>query len=99
MYYNFVVNEISIGSLNLKKTFEIEKGIGLTSDKIGNFEIISQENYNSICTKLFSDFSIINSENNNKKTDAIKIILNDKYTGRFVYKVLDFLYKKLMSYV
>jgi hypothetical protein len=93
VYYNFVVNEVSIGSLNLKKTFEIEKGIGLTSDKIGNFEIISQENYNSICTKLFSDFSIINSDNNNKKTDAIKIILNDKYTGRFVYKVLDFLYK------
>jgi 5-methylcytosine-specific restriction protein B len=93
VYYNFVVNEVSIGSLNLKKTFEIEKGIGLTSDKIGNFEIISQENYNSICTKLFSDFSIINSDNNNKKTDAIKIILNDKYTGRFVYKVVDFLHK------
>jgi DNA polymerase III delta prime subunit len=93
VYYDFVVNEVSIGSLKLKKTFEIEKGIGITYDKIGDFEIISHENYNSICTKLFSDFSIVNSDNNNKKTDAIKIILNDKYTGRFVFKVLDFLYK------
>ena len=93
VYYNFVVNEVSKGSLKLKKTFEIEKGIGITYDKIGDFEIISQENYNSICTKLFSDFSITNLDNNIKKSDAIKIILNDKYTGRFVYKVLDFLYK------
>ena len=58
VYYNFFVNEVSIGSLNLKKTFEIEKSIGITYDKIGYFELISQQNYNSICTKLFSDFFI-----------------------------------------
>ena len=57
VYYHFVVNEVSNDSLKLKKTFEIDKSIDVNYDTIGIFEILSKQDYDSICTNLFSDFN------------------------------------------
>ena len=72
VYYHFVVNQVADDSLKLKKTFEIEKSIGAIYDKIGVFEILSTEDYDSICTNLFSDFNYV-SELSVKEFDAVDL--------------------------
>ncbi|CAM3795993.1 hypothetical protein FLGE108171_15295 [Flavobacterium gelidilacus] len=72
VYYHFVVNEVSNHSLKLKKTFEIEKSIGIIYDTIGVFEILSKEDYDSICTNLFSDFNDV-SELSVQEFDAVDL--------------------------
>lgn len=72
VYYHFVVNEVANNSLKLKKTFEIEKSIGAIYDKIGVFEILSKEDYDSICTNLFSDFNYV-SELSVKEFNAVDL--------------------------
>lgn len=72
VYYHFVVNEVANNSLKLKKTFEIEKSIGAIYHKIGVFETLSKEDYDSICTNLFSDFNNV-SELSVKEFDAVDL--------------------------
>jgi hypothetical protein len=87
VYYHFIVNEVAYNSLKLKKTFEIEKSIGAIYDKIGVFEILSKEDYVSICTNLFSDFNQV-SELSVKEFDAIdlKIMFADWLFKQGKYK-------------
>ena len=56
VYYNFIVKEINGDLIKLYKTFEIAKSINLNLETIGVFELIGKEEYESICSKLFSDF-------------------------------------------
>ena len=56
VYYNFIVKEINGDLIKLYKTFEIAKCINLNLETIGVFELIGKEEYESICSKLFSDF-------------------------------------------
>lgn len=56
VYYNFIVKEINDDLIKLYKTFEIAKSINLNLETIGVFELIGKEEYESICSKLFSDF-------------------------------------------
>ena len=59
VYYNFVVNDVSTDSLKLKKTFEIAKTLGVNYNTVGVFEILSKEDYVSMCANLFSDFNYV----------------------------------------
>lgn len=56
VYYNFIVKEINGDLIKLYKTFEIAKSINLNLETIGVFELLGKEEYESICSKLFSDF-------------------------------------------
>jgi hypothetical protein len=56
VYYNFDVVGKSTNEIQLKKTFEIQKTINHSISEIGVLEEISESKYNSICSKLFSDF-------------------------------------------
>jgi hypothetical protein len=56
VYYNFIVKEINDDLIKIYKTFEIAKSINLNLETIGVFELINKEEYESICSKLFSDF-------------------------------------------
>lgn len=57
IYYGLKVinkNEIFI---TIRKLFEIEKSIGYENSKEGLIKEITKEEYNSICSQLFSDYS------------------------------------------
>lgn len=93
IYYNFVVIEVSNDLLKLKKTFEVEKSIDNFNSTIGSFELISKEDYDSICSKLFSDYfhsdlSSVLADNDNelelKEMFADWLFIQRKYTR--VYK-------------
>ena len=56
VYYDFIVQEINGDTIKLYKTFEIAKSINLKIETIGVFEQINKEEYDTICSKLFSDF-------------------------------------------
>lgn len=56
VYYDFIVIDIVGDSIKLKKIFEISKSIGLSLETIGVFEQIDIDEYESICSQLFSDF-------------------------------------------
>ncbi|WP_309640759.1 AAA family ATPase [Flavobacterium sp.] len=57
VYYNFIVTEIKGDSINLKKTFEIEKNISFKINTTGVFEEITKDQYQDICSRLFSDYN------------------------------------------
>jgi 5-methylcytosine-specific restriction protein B len=56
-YYNFEVVGLTNNELHLIKSFEIQKNINFINSEIGVFEEISESEYNSICSQLFSSFS------------------------------------------
>lgn len=56
VYYDFIVQEINGDTIKLYKTFEIAKSINLNINTIGVFEQINKVEYDTICSKLFSDF-------------------------------------------
>lgn len=62
VYYNFVVTEFDTESINLRKTFEIEKSIGFDIKSTGVFEEIKELEYEKICSSLFSDYNNSSSE-------------------------------------
>jgi len=93
VYYNFVVSSISADNLILKKTFEIEKTITIKLGNVGEFQILSQDQYVDICNNLFSDYNTIDNNDLVEATVEFEAI-KDKYTNRFVFKVLTYLYKK-----
>lgn len=57
VYYNFDVVGKSTNEIQLKKTFEIQKTINHLIQGIGILEEISENEYNSICSKLFLEFN------------------------------------------
>ncbi len=93
VYYNFIVSSINGEHILLKKTFEIEKSIDLKQGNVGEFQLIEEQQYAKICSNLFSDYKnkeVNQARDEDQNFDAIK----DKYTGRFVFKVLSYLYEK-----
>ncbi len=85
VYYNFIVKEINGDIIKLYKTFEIAKSIKLNLETIGVFELIDKEEYDSICSKLFSDFKSSSSDDiidvdfsNLKEKFADWLILNNQ---------------------
>lgn len=90
IYYKFDVIEKTTKELQLKKSFEIQKTINHSINEVGVFEEISESKYDSICSKLFSEYvSEIDSEvETNEET---KIYVNEKFIGRFVFQVLTYL--------
>ena len=57
VFYGLSVVGKNENQVLLHKKFEIEKSIDSATDKIGVFSEISLEQYKSICSKLFSDFT------------------------------------------
>jgi 5-methylcytosine-specific restriction protein B len=57
VYYQFRVIDKTEEEIRLKKMFEIDKTIGYIIDEEGVFQEISQQEYDIICQKLFSDYS------------------------------------------
>jgi hypothetical protein len=92
IYYKFDVVEKSTNELQLKKSFEVQKKINHSINEVGVFEEISESEYNSICSKLFTEYvseSEIDSEvETNEQT---KIHVKEKYIGRFVFQILTYL--------
>ncbi|CAL2104632.1 McrB family protein [Tenacibaculum sp. 190130A14a] len=66
VYYQFKVIDKSDEEIRLQKMFEIDKTIGYTIDEEGVFQEITQQEYDIICQKLFSDYSGEMSETNKK---------------------------------
>lgn len=66
VYYNFHVVGKTTNELQLKKSFEIKKTINHSISEIGVFEEISESEYNSICSQLFSDYSNVISQTEKK---------------------------------
>ena len=93
VYYNFIVSSISSDHLILKNTFEIEKSINLKLGNVGDFQTLTQEQYSEICANLFSDYKTL-VDNDVKEDLETFDVIKDKYSGRFVFKVLSFLYSK-----
>lgn len=93
VYYNFNVSSISEDRVTLKKTFEIEKSINLKLGNIGEFQIIDEEQYVKICSNLFSDYKTVENNLPKEASEPFEVI-KDKYVGRFVFKVLSYLYHK-----
>ena len=56
VYYEFIVTEISNDTVKLRKLFEISKSINLDFQTIGVFEQVNKDEYDLICSQLFSDF-------------------------------------------
>lgn len=57
VYYDFLVKEVSSDALKLEKAFEIAKSIGINIESIGTFEKVDKEQYENICSLLFSDYN------------------------------------------
>ena len=57
VYYNLEVVSKSLNHLKLKKVFEINKSIDQPIAETGSFQKITKEEFDSICTKLFSEFN------------------------------------------
>ena len=62
VYFKFDVVEKTTNELQLKKSFEIQKSISHTISEIGIIEEISENEYDSICNKLFSEYRNINTQ-------------------------------------
>lgn len=60
IYYKFEVIDKTENELRLKKVFEIEKSINYIIDEEGKFIEINNDEFNSICARLFSDFNFKN---------------------------------------
>lgn len=93
VYYNLIVSSISSDFIVLKKSFEIEKSINITLGNVGELEILSQEQYDKLCSELFLDYNKTGENAITKSLEPFQVI-KDKVIGQFVFKVLDFLYKK-----
>jgi 5-methylcytosine-specific restriction protein B len=93
VYYNLIVSSISSDYIVFKKSFEIEKEIEINLGNLGELEIVSQENYEKICSELFMDYQKTREIDNKENLEEFQVI-KDKVIGQFVFKVLDFLYKK-----
>ena len=93
VYFNFIVSSIAGDSLVLKKTFEIEKSINLKLGNVGEFQILNHEQYSEICSKLFSDYKTLTVDVAKEELEPFGVI-KDKYIGKFVFKVLSYLYSK-----
>lgn len=68
VYYQFKVIAKTEEIIKLKKIFEIEKSIGYTIDKEGSFQETTQQEFDTIRSKLFSDFNT-NDNSINENTD------------------------------
>lgn len=68
VYYEFIVKEVSNEELKLEKAFEIAKSIGFNADSIGFFKKVDKEQYEDICSRLFSDYYTSVSSPNKKVT-------------------------------
>jgi hypothetical protein len=94
VYYKFDVVKKTSNELQLKKSFEIQKTINHAINEVGFFEEISESEYNSICSQLFSDFK----GNTPFKTESKKIESNDIITSNkireFLFDVFKFLQKE-----
>ena len=66
VYYQFKVIDKSEEEIRLKKMLEIDKTIGYTIDEEGVCQEISQQEYDIICQKLFSDYFGEMAETNKK---------------------------------
>lgn len=66
VYYNFDVLGKTTNEIQLKKSFEILKHINYSISEIGVFEEISESDYNSICSQLFSDYGNVISLSTSK---------------------------------
>lgn len=90
VYYKFDVEGKTNTELLLKKSFEIQKSINHTINEIGVFQEISEKEYDSICNKLFIDY-LDEIDSQVLSTAEKSIYVNEKYIGRFVFKVLRYL--------
>jgi hypothetical protein len=71
VFYGLSVVEKNENEVILHKKFEIEKYIDTASDKEGVFSEISKEQYQSICSKLFSYFKTTTTQ------EAVNLDLSD----------------------
>lgn len=69
--YGFDVIRSQVDKVVLKKVFEIAKGLDLENIAIGRFEEITEEIYNDICFRLFSDFKEITAHKTYSKGKQI----------------------------
>tara|TARA_B110001450_G_scaffold24481_1_gene21665 strand:- start:114 stop:2246 length:2133 start_codon:yes stop_codon:yes gene_type:complete len=58
VYYNLEVISKSLDHLKLKKIFEIEKSIDERIAETGSFQEITKEEFDAICSKLFSEYNL-----------------------------------------
>jgi len=94
VYYSFDVVEKTTNDLQLKKTFEIQKSINHSISEIGIIEEISENKYDSICSKLFEDFK----DNTPFKIESNKIeseiIIESNKIREFLFDVFKYLHKE-----
>jgi len=89
VYYNLEVVSKSLNHLKLKKIFEIKKSIDQTIAETGSFQKITKEEFDSICSKLFSEFnkktssSIDNIDSTNLKERFAKWLINQSDEGKY----------------
>jgi len=91
VFYNFdVVDVEEDGQLKLKKIFEIKTSISHPSlGAEGVFTEISDDEYNSICSKLFNEYQDCSQRTSFERSF---LPIKEKHIGRFVFKVLSYLH-------
>ena len=89
VYYNLEVVSKSLNHLKLKKVFEINKSIDQPIAETGSFQKITKEEFDSICTKLFSEFnkktfsSIDKIDSANLKERFANWLINQSDEGKY----------------
>jgi 5-methylcytosine-specific restriction protein B len=89
VYYNLEVVFKSLDYLKLKKVFEIKKSIDEAIAETGSFQKITKEEFDLICSKLFSEFnkktssSIDNIDSVNLKERFSKWLINQSDEGKY----------------
>ena len=90
VYYQFKVIDKNVEEIRLKKIFEIEKSIGYSLDEEGVIIEIDEEKSDLICSKLF-DYLVSKNDPSDEIQNDPEVHVKEKYTGRFVFKVLSYL--------
>jgi hypothetical protein len=86
VYYNFTVTDLNTDNIKLYKIFEVAKSIELNIESIGVFEQIGKEEYEFICSQLFSDFYIEQKSPNPLKKIGFENIKEEFANWLFVQK-------------